>query len=118
MEKFYDFCFTLNETTKESMIELIEQEADYKTMQIIYNSMEDPKNDRIKIRETLCPSIGRLYPMYYMSLKHVDTFEEMKDIVKGFNDYKALLAEVPEPNRINENYSKTLEDFMYEEEVK
>lgn len=42
----------------------------------------------------------------------------MRNLLKGFLDYKALLAEVPEPNRINENFSKTLEDFMYEAEVK
>ena len=73
-------------------------------MQIVYNSMEDPKNDRTKIRETLSPCIGKLYPMYYMILKNVDTFEEMRDTVKGFNEYKAILSEVPEPNRINENF--------------
>ena len=87
-------------------------------MQIVYNSMEDPKNDRTKIRETLAPCIGKLYPMYYMILKNVDTFEEMKDTVKGFNEYKAILQEVPEPNRVNDNFQKTLEDFMYEEEVR
>lgn len=80
--------------------------------------MEDPKNERIKIRETLCPSMGRLYPMYYYQLKNVETLDEMRDIIKGFIDYWVLLMDVPEPNKINENYSKTLEDFMYEEEVK
>lgn len=118
MQNFYDFCQNLNATSKESMSEILEQEADFKTMQIVYNSMEDPKNDRTKIRETLSPCIGKLYPLYYMILKNVDTFEEMKDTVKGFLEYKAILAEVPEPNRVNENFQKTLEDFMYEEEVK
>lgn len=42
----------------------------------------------------------------------------MRDVVKGFNDIRILLSEVQEPNRINENFNKTLEDFMYEEEVK
>jgi len=48
----------------------------------------------------------------------VDTLDEMRDVVKGFNDIRILLSEVQEPNRINENFNKTLEDFMYEEEVK
>lgn len=69
MEEFYEFCQSLNSTSSESMTNLLLMEADFKTMQIIYNSMEDPKNDRVKIRETLCPSIGKLYPMYYHHLK-------------------------------------------------
>lgn len=104
MEKFYVFCQNLNATSQESMSEILEQEADFKTMQIVYNSMEDPKNDRTKMRETLSPCIGKLYPQYYMILKTVDTFEEMKDTVRGFNQYKAILAEVSEPNRVNENF--------------
>lgn len=62
--------------------------------------------------------MGKLYPLYFQTLKTVDTLDEMKDIVKGFLEYRALLSEVPEPNKINENFPKTLEDFMYEEEVK
>lgn len=104
MENFYDFCKNLNTTTAESMIEILEQETDFKTLQIVYNSMEDPKNDRTKIRETLSPCIGKLYPMYYMILKGIDTFDEMKETVKGFIEYKNILAEVPEPNRVNENF--------------
>jgi len=80
--------------------------------------MEDPKNERLKLRETLCPAMGRLYPLYFHNLKNVDTLDEMRDVVKGFNDIRTLLAEIPEPNRINENFNKTLEDLMYEEEVK
>ncbi len=80
--------------------------------------MEDPKNERLKLRETLCPAMGKLYPMYFFELKNVDTLDEMRDSVKSFIEYRNLLSEVPEPNRIQENLSKTLEDFMYEEEVK
>lgn len=84
------------------MTELLELEADFKTIQIVYNSMEDPKNDRIRIREQLCPSIGRLYPMYFIKLKHVDTFEEMKDDLSKLKGYSRLLSEIQEPGKINE----------------
>ena len=42
----------------------------------------------------------------------------MKDKLKGMNEYRNLLMNVPEPNRISESTSKTLEDLMYEQEVK
>ena len=80
--------------------------------------MEDPKNDRIRIREALCPSIGKLYPLYFMRLKGVDTFEEMKDELSRLKEYSKLLSEIQEPGKINEGQQKTLEDFMYEEEVR
>lgn len=56
--------------------------------------MEDPKNERIRIRETLCPSIGKLYPLYFFKLKNVDTFEEMKDEVGRIKEYSKLLNEI------------------------
>ncbi len=100
------------------MSRLLNMEADFKTLQVVYNSMEDPKNERLKLRETLCPALGRLYPLYFHHLKNVDTLEEMRDVVKGFTEFHNLLQEVPEPGRITESYGKTLEDIMYNEEVK
>lgn len=66
--------------------------------------MEDPKNDRIRIRESLCPSIGKLYPLYFMKLKNVDTFEEMKEEIHRLKEYSVLLNEISEPGKINENF--------------
>lgn len=118
MEEFYKFSTELNSTSAESMKELLELEADFKTLQIIYNSMEDPKNDWIRIRETLCPSIGKLYPLFFFKLKNVDSFEEMKEEVFRLKEYSKLLNEIPEPGKIVEGFHKTLEDLMYEEEVR
>lgn len=56
--------------------------------------------------------------MYYQLLKDSESLETMKDTVKGFLEYKAVLAEIPEPNRLDEGFGKTLEDAMYEEEVR
>lgn len=39
-------------------------------------------------------------------------------LLKGFNEYKTILSDVAEPSRINDNFQKTLEDYMYIEEVK
>ena len=94
MEEFYQFTQTLNPITAENMKELLFMESDFKTMQIIYNSMDESKNDRTRIRETLCPSMGYLYPMYYHHLKQVDTLEDMRIIMKGFNEYRVILSDV------------------------
>lgn len=85
---------------------------------MVYNSLEDPKEDRLKIRKDLCPSVGHLYPMYYQILKDAENLETIKDTVRGFLDYRRILSEVPEPHRLDEGFSKTLEDCMYEEEVR
>ena len=74
----------------------------------MYNSLEDPKEDRIKIRKDLCPSVGHLYPMYYQILKEAESLETIKDTVRGFLDYRKILSEVPEPHRLDEGFTKTL----------
>ena len=66
--------------------------------------MEEPKNDRIKLRETLCPSIGYLYPMYYHLLKNTESLEDMRGTLRGFSGYNKILNEVPEPNWVTDNY--------------
>ena len=70
------------------------------------------------MRTNLCPSMGHLYPMHYHVLKNVESLEGLKDVVKGFLDYKKILAEIPEPNQNTDAFQKTLEDFMYEEQVR
>ncbi len=117
MEDFYEYTKTLNEISALVMDDLLTLEADFKTIQIVYNSLEEPKNSRIKMRETLCPAMGHLYPMHYHLLKNAENLDDMREIIKGFINYRAILAEVSEPNRIDEAFSKTLEDLMYEEEV-
>lgn len=118
LEEFVDFCENLNDISARNMNEILMREADFKTLQITYNSLEDNKDERVKVRKELCPSVGYLYPMYYQHLKEAENLETMKDVVKGFLDYKVVLSEIPEPNRLDEGYGKTLEDAMYEEEVR
>lgn len=58
MEEFFKYSKNLNPITAECMERLLSMEADFKTLQVVYNSMEDPKNERLKLRETLCPAMG------------------------------------------------------------
>lgn len=118
LEKFYDFCQHLNEISARNMCHILASEADFRTLQVLYNSLEDPKNERLKIREQLCPAVGYLYPLHYMNLKQVETLDQIREGLKGFSQYKKLLNEVPEPSKKEEVTGKTLEDVMYEEDVK
>ena len=100
------------------MWQLLDLEADFKTIQIVYNSLEDPKNKRIRIRELLCPCVGRLYPLYYYNLKGVEALDDLRDVLRPFDRYRKVLADIPEPNKNNHPNMKSLEDCMYEEQVR
>lgn len=118
LEKFYNFCQNLNGITRENMSKILSEEADFRMIQVIYNSLEDPKNERIKLREQLCPAMGYLYPLHYMNLKQVEVLDQLREGLKGFSHYRKLLNEVPEPSKREDATGKTLEDVMYEEDVK
>jgi V-type H+-transporting ATPase subunit d len=67
LEDFSDFCQrNLNPTSADMMDELIKFEADFKTIQVIYNSIGNRElNTTAKIleaRKKLCPALGYLYP--------------------------------------------------------
>ena len=67
LEDFYEFCMTeLNSTSQEMMDVLLKFEADFKTIQVIYNSIGNKDLATVAklmtIRKSLCPTIGWLYP--------------------------------------------------------
>lgn len=45
--------------------------------------MGESKIDRTRIREELIPRISHLYPMYYQQLKQVESFDELKELLRG-----------------------------------
>ena len=45
--------------------------------------MEENKVDWIWIWEELIPWISNIYPIYFNALKQVETFDELKEILKG-----------------------------------
>ena len=116
LESFYAYCETLNPISRDNMLRLLTLEADFKTLQVVYNSLEDNKDERLMIRQKLCPAVGQFYPLHFHLLKNVESLETLKDVVKGFLNYRRMLAEVQEPG--NSAMGKTLEDLMYEEEVR
>lgn len=65
LEDFYSFCQEkLNPTSKELMTDLLNFEADFKTIQVIYNSIGNKDfNTAVKVvttRKNLCPNLGEI----------------------------------------------------------
>ena len=125
LEDFYNFCLNrVNPLTAEFMGELLEFEADFKTIQVVYNSIGNKElnsaANRITIRKKLCPTFGLLYPDCERSLNESNTLDDLRKAVAGKGNYSDILKDVPDPTKKDEfNIStKTLDDFMYEEETK
>ena len=116
LESFYKHCETLNTTSAEGMRQLLNMEADFKTIQVVYNSLEDNMDEKILIRSKLCPTVGEFYPLYSPSLRKVESLDSLKSTLSVFLQYRKILNELPEPG--SDSNTKTLEDLIYEEEVK
>lgn len=125
LEEFYEFCSSgLNPTSMAMLVDLLKFEADFKSIQVIYNSIGNKDlNNAAKIalaRKRLCPSIGYLYPDCEQSLLAAMTLDGLKDAVRGIDNYRDLLKDVPDPLK-KEDFgvaTKTLDDIMYDEECR
>lgn len=125
LEDFYNFCTkNLNEISQEYMLDILKFESDYMTIQIIYNSIGNKDFQstaaRTSFRKRLCPTIGYLYPDCERDLINATTLDNLRDAVRGINNYYDVLKEVPDPSKRDEfgPETKSLEDIMYEEELK
>lgn len=101
------------------MLDLLEFEADMKTIQVIYNSIgnkEFQNNARvITLRKQLCPAGGFLYPDVQRQLLNQFNIESVREQIKGFDIYYTMLKEAPDPVK-KEEFSignQSLDDIMY-----
>lgn len=124
LEDLHDLCKNLNSTSKEVLLDLVKFEADCMTIQIIYNSLNNPdlnkQSERESGRRSLCPNIGYLYPDYEIQLNKVYDLQTLRQAVDSFPLYKDMLARVADPSNENEMKSpdmKTLDDIMYEKGI-
>ena len=104
LEDFSKFCEVhLNPTSNSMMDDLIKFEADFKTIQVIYNSIGNRElNTTAKIleaRKKLCPALGYLYPDSKTALLNATTLDHLKDAVKGVPGYAELVNESPDPSK-------------------
>ena len=105
-------------------MDLLRFEADFKTIQVIYNSIGNRDlNTAAKIittRKNLCPTIGYLYPDCEKQYLQAQTIDSLRDAVKGVDNYKDVLKDAPDPLKKDDfNVStRTLDDIMYEDECR
>jgi len=110
LEDFYQFCLQLGGTTAEVMTEILQFEADRRSINITINSFgtELSKDDR----EKLYPNIGLLYPDGVQRLAKADDYETVRSAMEYYADYRQLFADT------GVGGEKSLEDSFFEYEVK
>ena len=121
LEDLHDLCKTLNSTSTEVLLDLVKFEADCMSIQIIYNSLNNPdlnkQSERESGRRALCPNVGYLYPDYEIQLNKVYDIVTLRAAVDSFPLYKNMLQRVADPaneDEMNNPDMKTLDDMMYE----
>lgn len=125
LEDFFNFCETnLSDVSKDFMLDILRFEADFKSIQIIYNSIGNKDfgsaANRTATRKKLCPALGYLYPDCEKELNKSSNIDELREAVKGISNYYELLKEAPDPSKREEfgPQTRSLDDMMYEEELK
>ncbi|KAI8058997.1 ATP synthase subunit [Gongronella butleri] len=106
LEDFYQFCQSLDGRTGEVMGEILNFEADRRTVNITINSFgtELTKDDRKK----LFPSMGRLFPEGHARLALAEEVEQVKAVCDVVHEYRGFFDAAND---------KTLEDRFFEQET-
>jgi len=125
LEDLFEFCNTkLNSFSQEILTNLLNFEADFKSIQVVYNSIGNKDlNTMAKVvttRKQLCPAMGLLYPDCEKPLMNAMNLEALREALKGVDNYKEILKEVPDPQK-KEDFqfqTRTLDDIMYDEEAR
>ncbi|KAG2178589.1 hypothetical protein INT44_001742 [Umbelopsis vinacea] len=107
LEDFYDFCQKIGGPTAEIMGDILQFEADRRTINITINSFgtELPKEDRKK----LYPNIGRLFPEGNAALATADDIDQVKSACEVFSEYLIFFDQA-----VGES---TMEDKFFAHEV-
>lgn len=86
------------------MLDLLKFEADCKSIEVVYNSLfnKEANINNNLTRKRLCPTLGYLYPDCRTPLLLCNSLEQLRDAVKGIENYKEMLKDVPEPSKEEE----------------
>lgn len=108
LEDFYAFCKTLPDPSNEVMAELLNFEADRRSINIALNAhgTELTKDDL----QSLIPELGKLYPVVTSQLVRAEDPEQIRALIEQ--------SAVPELVHIfDNNNGKSIEDHFYEQVV-
>jgi V-type H+-transporting ATPase subunit d len=112
-EDFYKFCLSLGGSTADIMKDILEFEADRRSINITINSFGTELTK--DMRRDLYPNFGVLYPegtTKLGDLGETGEYEQVKDIIQPYMTYKEIFYQV------STNPDKSLEDTFFEYEVK
>ena len=104
ISEFHRYCMSkLNDTSKTIMNDLLKFESDCMTIQIIYNSIDikglSDARGREGERKKYINSLGYLYPDRDRELTEADSFEKLRDAVRGL-PYEQMINQVTDvPNK-------------------
>lgn len=109
LEDFYRFCQTLGGDTAEVMSDILQFEADRRSINITLNSLnsELTKDDRKK----LYPNFGLLYPEGIGRLIPAESADAVRTAMEYYPDYKRLF------DQTSQSIENSLEDAFFEHEV-
>ncbi|KAI9018499.1 ATP synthase subunit [Phycomyces nitens] len=104
LEDFYEFCQSLGGPTAEVMGDILQFEADRRTINITINSFgtELSKEDRRK----LFPTIGRLYPEGNARLAVADELDQVKGACEVFHEYRPFFDTVSSDSTLENRFFK------------
>jgi len=113
LRDFYNFCLYQGGATEEIMKEILEFEADRRSITITINSFgtELSMDDRAK----LFPDFGHLYPAGTAGLAKATDVEHVRDSVNFVSQYRRLFADFSGGSASSSD--KSLEDTFFEYEV-
>ena len=121
LEEFIAFSETLNSTSRVCLLNILNVEADFRTIQVVYNSLtESQRSNRVMLRKSVVSPFGTLYPDFMRQLIDADTLEVIRSVLSVSPAYRKLVQHAPDPQKMDEFNvnSKSFEDFLFEEECK
>lgn len=120
LEDFYTYCQEIGGTTASVMEDILEFEADRRTVNITINSFgtELSKDDRAK----LYPRLGNMYPEAQSRLARADDMDQVKSILEQHGEYKSMLSGIgmhsSSGSGVAGGADLSLEDRFFDKEVK
>lgn len=119
IEDFIAFCENLNGISADNMLHLLKTEADFMTINVVYNTFKEEKKSREEQRRIQLPACGYFYPdCHYFFLKECDTFDDQKQKCKINKRYDDIVNAIPDPSQEATNRDASIDDLMMKERIR